>query len=122
MPKTVPQIPGIEPGRLPFSPVVEANGLVFLAGQVGELVEGQPTGAGVGPQHVDRLLAFGVADAVTADVVLGSVDRTRGEPVIRHGRAFVPPTGHVPQSRARYAPWRADETSVTRLARLPTGR
>ena len=35
MPKTVPQIPGLEPGRLPFSPVVEANGLVFLAGQVG---------------------------------------------------------------------------------------
>ena len=26
MPKTVPQIPGLEPGRLPFSPVVEANG------------------------------------------------------------------------------------------------
>ena len=35
MPKTIPQIPGLEPGRLPFSPVVEANGLVFLAGQVG---------------------------------------------------------------------------------------
>jgi 2-iminobutanoate/2-iminopropanoate deaminase len=35
VPKTVPQVPGIEPGGLPFSPVVEANGLVFLAGQVG---------------------------------------------------------------------------------------
>ena len=35
MPKTVPQIPGLAPGQLPFSPVVEANGLVFLAGQVG---------------------------------------------------------------------------------------
>ena len=45
MPKTVPQIPGLEPGPLPFSPVVEANGLVFLAGQVGappggDVVEG----------------------------------------------------------------------------------
>lgn len=45
MPKTVPNIPGVEPGRLPFSQVVEANGFVFLAGQVGappggELVEG----------------------------------------------------------------------------------
>lgn len=45
MPKSVPAIPGMEPGRLPFSPVVEANGLVFLAGQVGappggEVVEG----------------------------------------------------------------------------------
>jgi len=45
VPKTVPQIPGLEPGPLPFSPVVEANGLVFLAGQVGappggDVVEG----------------------------------------------------------------------------------
>ncbi|MEO8571258.1 MAG: RidA family protein [Chloroflexota bacterium] len=36
MPKFVPQGPGLEPGSLPFSKVVEANGLVFLAGQVGE--------------------------------------------------------------------------------------
>lgn len=35
MPKTVPELPGIEPGDLPFSQVVEAGGLVFLAGQVG---------------------------------------------------------------------------------------
>jgi 2-iminobutanoate/2-iminopropanoate deaminase len=42
VPKTVPPIPGIEPGRLPFSPVVEASGLVFLAGQVGA-----PTGGDV---------------------------------------------------------------------------
>ena len=37
MPKTVPNLPGLEPGDLPFSKVVEANGLVFLAGQVGEM-------------------------------------------------------------------------------------
>jgi 2-iminobutanoate/2-iminopropanoate deaminase len=37
MPKTVPNVPGLEPGDLPFSKVVEANGLVFLAGQVGEM-------------------------------------------------------------------------------------
>ena len=35
MPKTVPALPGIEAGSLPFSQVVEANGFVFLAGQVG---------------------------------------------------------------------------------------
>lgn len=35
MPKTVPDLPGIEPSDLPFSQVVEAAGLVFLAGQVG---------------------------------------------------------------------------------------
>jgi len=36
VPKTVPNLPGLEPGALPFSKVVEANGFVFLAGQVGE--------------------------------------------------------------------------------------
>ena len=36
MPKTVPHLPGLEPGDLPFSRVVEANGFVFLAGQVGD--------------------------------------------------------------------------------------
>ena len=35
MPKTVPELPGIERGDLPFSQVVEAGGLLFLAGQVG---------------------------------------------------------------------------------------
>jgi 2-iminobutanoate/2-iminopropanoate deaminase len=35
MPKVVPELPGIEASALPFSHVVEANGLVFLAGQVG---------------------------------------------------------------------------------------
>jgi 2-iminobutanoate/2-iminopropanoate deaminase len=36
MPKLVPALPGIEPSSLPFSKVVEANGFVFLAGQVGD--------------------------------------------------------------------------------------
>jgi len=36
MPKTVPSPPGVEPGPLPFSPIVEANGFVFLAGQIGD--------------------------------------------------------------------------------------
>jgi 2-iminobutanoate/2-iminopropanoate deaminase len=36
MPKHVPTLPGVEPGPLPFSPIVEANGFVFLAGQVGD--------------------------------------------------------------------------------------
>ena len=36
MPKIVPNLPGIEPGPYPFSQVVEANGFVFLAGQVGD--------------------------------------------------------------------------------------
>ena len=36
MPKSVPHGPGLEPGSLPFSKVVEANGFVFLAGQIGD--------------------------------------------------------------------------------------
>ena len=36
MPKPVPSLPGVEPGPYPFSQVVEANGFVFLAGQVGD--------------------------------------------------------------------------------------
>jgi 2-iminobutanoate/2-iminopropanoate deaminase len=40
MPKTVPAIPGHEPGTYPYSPVVEANGFVFLAGQVGHAPDG----------------------------------------------------------------------------------
>lgn len=37
MPKTIPTGPGLEPGPFPFSKVVEANGFVFLAGQVGDV-------------------------------------------------------------------------------------
>jgi 2-iminobutanoate/2-iminopropanoate deaminase len=36
MPKHVPPLPGTEATTLPLSQVVEANGLVFLAGQVGQ--------------------------------------------------------------------------------------
>jgi 2-iminobutanoate/2-iminopropanoate deaminase len=36
MPKHVPNLPGVEPGPYPFSQIVEANGFVFLAGQVGD--------------------------------------------------------------------------------------
>jgi len=36
MPKTVPDRPGLEPGSLPFSKIVEANGFVFIAGQIGD--------------------------------------------------------------------------------------
>jgi 2-iminobutanoate/2-iminopropanoate deaminase len=41
MPKHVLTGPDIPAGTLPFSPVVEANGFVFLAGQVGD-VPGTP--------------------------------------------------------------------------------
>ena len=49
MPKTVPSGPGLEPGALPFSKVVEANGFVFLAGQVGDV----PGGHGAVPGGIE---------------------------------------------------------------------
>jgi len=36
MPKSIPELPGIPPSQLPFSKVVEANGFVFVAGQIGD--------------------------------------------------------------------------------------
>lgn len=36
MPKSVPVLPGIQPSKSSYSQVVEANGFVFVAGQVGE--------------------------------------------------------------------------------------
>jgi 2-iminobutanoate/2-iminopropanoate deaminase len=36
MPKHVPELAGIAPSQFPFSQVVEAAGLVFVAGQVGD--------------------------------------------------------------------------------------
>jgi 2-iminobutanoate/2-iminopropanoate deaminase len=37
MPKHVPELPDTPASSLPFSRVVEANGFVFLAGQVGDV-------------------------------------------------------------------------------------
>jgi 2-iminobutanoate/2-iminopropanoate deaminase len=36
MPKSVPVLPGIQPSKSAYSQVVEANGFVFVAGQVGD--------------------------------------------------------------------------------------
>ncbi len=49
MPKTVPNLPGLEPGPYPFSRLVEANGFVFLSGQVGE----EPGGHGAVPGGIE---------------------------------------------------------------------
>ena len=80
MPKNVPNLPGIEPGPYPFSQVVEANGFVFLAGQVGDVPGGHGAApGGIVPEtramldNVGRLLhAAGLdyADVVKATVYL----------------------------------------------------
>ena len=80
MPKQVPTLPGVEPGPYPFSQVVEANGFVFLAGQVGDA----PGSHGAVPggieaetramlDNVGRLLGaagLGFGDVVKATVYL----------------------------------------------------
>ena len=80
MPKTVPLLPGIQSSDLPFSQVVEAGGLVFLAGQVGsEPGSHGAVAGGIGPEtramldNVGRLLhAAGLdyADVVKCTVYL----------------------------------------------------
>jgi 2-iminobutanoate/2-iminopropanoate deaminase len=85
MRKTVPTGPGIVvPSSLPFSPMVEANGFVFLAGQVGD-VPGTPGPVPGGIQaetrqmldNVGRLLAavgLDYRDVVKATVYLRDFD------------------------------------------------
>jgi len=80
MPKHVPTGPGIVTGPFPFSQVVEANGFVFLAGQVGDAPgTSGPVPGGIEAEtrqmleNVGRLLhAVGLdyADVVKATVYL----------------------------------------------------
>ena len=84
MPKTVPALPGVEPSSLPFSKVVEANGLVFLAGQVGDAPGSDgPVPGGIEAEtaamldNVGRLLGavgLGLQDVVKATVYLRDFD------------------------------------------------
>ena len=80
MPKTVPNLPGLEPGPFPFSQVVEATGLVFVAGQVGSAPDGHgPVPGGIEAEtrqmldNVGRLLrivGLDYRDVVKATVYL----------------------------------------------------
>ena len=84
MPKTVPALPGIAPSTLPFSKVVEANGRVFLAGQVGNAPgSNEPVPGGIGAETAAtieniRLLldavGLGLGDVVKATVYLTDFD------------------------------------------------
>ncbi len=84
MPKSVPTGPGIGTGPYPFSQVVEANGFVFLAGQVGDAPgSGGPVPGGIEAEtratleNIGRLLrAVGLdfADVVKATVYLTDFD------------------------------------------------
>jgi 2-iminobutanoate/2-iminopropanoate deaminase len=84
MPRTVPHGPGLESGDLPFSKVVEANGLVFLAGQIGDAPGSNgPVPGGIEAEtramldNVGRLLTavgLGYGDVVTCTVYMTDFD------------------------------------------------
>ena len=83
MPKTVPVLPGEPPSSLPFSKVIEANGFVFLAGQIGDAPGADgPVPGGIEAEtramleNVGRLLrAVGLdfADVVKCTVYLADI-------------------------------------------------
>ena len=84
MPKTVPHLPGLEQGAMPFSKVVEANGFVFLAGQIGDAPGSNgPVPGGIEAEthatieNIGRLLAIvglGYGDIVKCTVYLVDFD------------------------------------------------
>jgi len=84
MPRTVPPLPGEPPSTLPFSKVIEANGFVFLAGQVGDTPESHGVVAGgieaetqAMLDNVGRLLAavgLGYGDVVKCTVYLADIE------------------------------------------------
>ena len=103
MPKQVHRGAGIPAAALPFSPVIEANGFVFLAGQVGD-APGTPGAVPGGIEaetrqmleNVGRLLrAVGLdyADVVKATVYLVDFDEfARMNAVYREYFPTDPPT------------------------------
>ncbi len=103
MPKLVPELAGVEPSRYPFSQIVEANGFVFVAGQVGDA----PGSEGPVPGGIEaetramldnvrsRLRAVGLdlADVVKATVYLVDFDEFAAmNAVYREYFAAEPPT------------------------------
>ncbi len=103
MPKQVLAGPGTGPDPLPFSQVVEANGIVFLAGQVGSR-KGTPGAVAGGIEaetrqmldNVGELLAsvgLGFGDVVKATVYLVDFDEfTQMNAVYRQYFPTEPPT------------------------------
>jgi len=80
MPKSVPVLPGIQPSRSAYSQLVEANGLVFVAGQVGDdRGSGEVVPGGIEAQtraafaNIERILSavgLGLGDVVKTTVYL----------------------------------------------------
>jgi 2-iminobutanoate/2-iminopropanoate deaminase len=103
MPKRVLSGPGIPASSLPFSPAIEANGFVFLAGQVGDVPgTGARIEGGIEAEtrqmldNVGRLLqavGLGFGDVVKATVYLVDFDEfARMNGVYREYFPSEPPT------------------------------
>jgi len=113
VPKTVPVLEGMAPSPLPFSRVVEANGFVFLAGQVGDAPGGDgPAEGGIEAEtramldNVRRLLRaveLDLDDVVRSTVYLVDFDEFAAMNAVY--REYFP---HDPPARAT--------VGVTRLA------
>ena len=84
MPRSVPVLRGIQPSKSAYSQVVEANGFVFVAGQVGDdHTTGEVAQGGIEAQtramfaNVERCLAavdLGLEDIVKTTVYLVDMD------------------------------------------------
>jgi 2-iminobutanoate/2-iminopropanoate deaminase len=103
MPKHVPVLPGIQPSKSAYSQVVEANGFVFVAGQVGEdPATGEVVQGGLDAEtramfaNVERCLAavgLGLGDVVKTTVYLVDIaDWAAYNQVFREVFAVDPPT------------------------------
>lgn len=103
MPKQVPVIEGIQPGPSAFSQVVEANGFVFVAGQVGDdpatrsVVEGdfaaQVRAALDNVRRILRAVGLDLPDVVKSTVYLADIsDFARYDAIFREYFPSQPPT------------------------------
>jgi len=96
--RTVPALPGVEASSLPFSQVVEANGFVFLAGQVGNRPgESNAVPGGIEPEtrqmldNVGRLLeAVGLGHPDVAKTTVYLRDFTEFEAMNAIYREYFP--------------------------------
>jgi 2-iminobutanoate/2-iminopropanoate deaminase len=113
MPKRVLTGPGIVPGNLPFSPVVEAAGLVFLAGQVGD-VPGTPGPVRGGIEAETRAMLDNVGRLLKA-VGLDYPDVVKATVYLRDFEEFAAMNGVYREYFPTEPPTRAT-VGVTRLA------
>ena len=119
MPKNVPVLPGIQPSRSAYSQVVEANGFVFVAGQVGaDPATGDVVPGGIEAEtramfaNVQRCLeavGLGLGDVVKSTVYLVDIaDWAAYNEVFREVFAVDPPTRATVAVDGLVAPYRIE--------------